>query len=405
MPQRSRKTLDRVTFKTKKAHILLLVRERLELSRVDIAEECGLDKKTVSVAVDDLLDEGLLAPAGFKESSAGRRQELLALNGSHGNFIGIDLGGTHIIGIVTDLTARVLDRVFFEIRPGLPVDIILDQMKSICGSLAASAKATAAIRSIGICVPGFINPATGASIKAENIPGWSDIPVRAVFEKEFGRPVYTEDCSRAFGIAERWFGQGRGKKDFILLDLGYGIGMAIFAGGRLHVGSSYKSGEIGHTIVEPGGRECVCGNRGCLETVASGKAIAREAAAGIQGGKSELLLGLTQGDAGSVTAQDVAIAAGMRDPYAGELLGRAGFYVGLALGNAVNILNPSAVILGGGLVGSNKVLVESVAVSLGRHTMMGIHRDLSLQVSNLGIDGSALGASALAMSAVFDRVS
>jgi predicted NBD/HSP70 family sugar kinase len=359
----------------------------------------------VSVAVDDLLEEGLLTPAGFKESSAGRRQELLALNGSRGNFIGIDLGGTHIIGVLTDLTARVLDRVFFEIRPGLPVDIILDQMRAICGSLAGSAKATAGILSIGICVPGFINPSTGASIRAENIPGWSDIPVKAVFEKEFGRTVFTEDCSRAFGIAERWYGQGRGKKDFVFLDLGYGIGMAIFTGGRLHFGSSHKSGEIGHTIVEAGGRECVCGNRGCLETVASGKAIARDAAEGIKGGRSELLSGLTQGDAGSVTAQDVAIAAGMGDPYAGELLERAGFFIGLALGNAASILNPSAVILGGGLVGSNKVLVERIAGSLGRHTMGGIYRDLTLQVSNLGIDGSALGSAALAMNAVFDRVS
>jgi predicted NBD/HSP70 family sugar kinase len=181
--------------------------------------------------------------------------------------------------------------------------------------------------------------------------------------------------------------------------------MAIFTESRFHFGSSYKSGEIGHTIVEPGGRGCVCGNRGCLETVASGKAIARDAAAGIEDGKSELLRDLTQGNAGSVTAQDVAIAAGMGDPYACGLLERAGFYVGLALGNAASILNPSAVILGGGLVGSNKVMIESIAGSLGRHTMAGIHRDMTLQVSNLGIDGSALGSATLAMNAVFDRLS
>jgi N-acetylglucosamine repressor len=387
---------------SKRARVLGFIRDRGEISRGEIAAAFELDKKTVSGIVDELLTASLIVPTGFRESQAGRRQELLALNGSHSNHVGIDLGATHIIGVLTDLNARPLDRVFFEIRPGLPVQIILDQMRTITRSLLASPRATAKVASIGVCVPGFVNPRAGVSLVAENIPGWKEVPIRAEFESAFGLPVLTEDCSRALGLAERRLGAGRGRSDFILLDLGYGIGMALFLDGRIYSGSSFKSGEIGHSVVDPSGAECTCGNRGCLETVASGRAIAREAAAGIAAGRSELLAGLTRGRGEDATAQDVAIAARMGDPFAMDLLRKAGAAIGLSLANAVNILNPASVILGGGLITSNPILVESIGAGLRANAMPGIRDELALEVSTLGVDGSALGAALLAARPVFE---
>jgi predicted NBD/HSP70 family sugar kinase len=388
----------------KQARMLSFIREMGEISRSDLAAEFSLDKKTVSGAVDELLRDSLIVPAGFKESLAGRPQELLTLNGSHSNFIGIDLGGTHIIGILADLSGRPLDRVFFEIRPGLPVDIILDQMKTICRRLMGSEKASAAVRSIGICAPGFMNPATGASIVAENIPGWRDVGLREIFEGEFARPVLTEDSSRACALAEKWMGDGKGRPDFLLADLGYGIGLAIVVKGELYTGAGNKSGEIGHTVVAPDGPPCACGNRGCLETVASGRAIARQALAGIEAGRSQLLKGLTHGKAENVTAQDVAIAASMGDPFSAELLASAGSLVGLALANAANIVNPSLLILGGGLIGTTRIMEQSIAKALRANCMREIFEDMELRVSKLGIDGSALGCGILAAADVLGRV-
>jgi N-acetylglucosamine repressor len=390
---------------SRRVAILRLVRERLEISRSDIAVHLSLDKKTVSHLVDELLQRSLITSAGFKESKAGRRQELLALNGGHSNYIGIDLGGTHIIGIRADLNGRILDRVFFEIRPGLPVDIILDQMKTICAALMSSAKGTAEVLALGVCAPGFMNPKTGASILAENIPGWRNVSLREIFEKEFARPVLTEDSSRAYALAEKWLGEGRGKKNFLLVDLGYGIGMALVVGEQLYSGAGNKAGEIGHNVVIADGHECTCGNRGCLETVASGRAIARDAALGIQEGKSELLKGLTHGKADSVTAQDVAIAASMEDPFCIGILRNAGRYVGMALANAVSILNPSLVFLGGGLITSNRIMEASITDALRDHTMPSILEDMELRVSKLGIDGSALGSVCLATTSLFEEES
>lgn len=392
--------MRRETQESRRTTFLELVRSRGSASRGDLALRTGLDKKTVSGIVEELLAEGILAAAGFRESTAGRRQELLALRGAYANCIGIDLGATHVIGMLADLCGEPLDRVFFAIRPDLPADIILEQMKSVARALLASPKATAPVRSIGICVPGFVNPRTGTSLIAENIPGWRDVRLGEVFRAEFGLPVRTDDASRSFGLAELRRGAGRGRWNFLALDLGYGIGMAIVVRGRLYEGSGWKSGEIGHVVVDPGGVPCACGNRGCLETLASGRAIARRASAGIREGRSEVLAGLTHGDADSVTAQDVTLAAGMQDPFAVGLLREAGAHIGLALANAVNLLNPSAVVLGGGLVSSPSPLIGAVREALPTHVMPGIRDEMELLVSGLGVDGSALGAVLFASDAV-----
>ena len=395
----------RVGVSGRRAHRLLevlsFVRESGEASRGDIAQALELDKKTVSALVAELAGQSLLRSAGFRGSQAGRRRELLAVHGSHSCFIGIDLGATHILGILTDLNAAVLDRIDFEIRPGLPAELILAQIKSIARGLLASGKATAPVKSVGIGVPGFVNPREGVSIVAENIPGWRDVRLREILGGELALPVEVDDCSRAFGRAERWLGAGRKEPNFLLLDLGYGIGLAVFIRGEPYAGSGNKSGEIGHTVVRLDGPPCACGKRGCLETLASGRGVARQASAAIREGRSAVLSGLTHGNAEAVTAQDVAVAASMGDESAASLLREAGELIGVALANAVNLLNPSLVVIGGGLAGAGAALLDGVRDSLARYTMMGIAGDLRLELSRLGPEATALGGALLAMEHVF----
>jgi glucokinase len=257
------------------------------------------------------------------------------------------------------------------------------------------------VKGVGNGVPGFVNPQAGVSLVAENIPGWKDVRLREILEGELGVPVEVDDCSRACGRAERWLGNGKKERDFLLLDLGYGIGMAIFVRGELYAGSGYKSGEIGHTVVKLDGPPCSCGKRGCLETVASGKGIARAAAAGIREGHSSVLAGLTHGSAEAVTAQDVSVAASMGDAFAAGLLREAGGYIGVALANAVNLLNPALVVIGGGLAAAGDLLLDGLREQLSRYTMMGIADDLRLELSGLGTEASALGCALLAMERVF----
>jgi len=385
----------------KQLQVLNYIREQENCTRIEISDALDIDKKTVSTLVRELAANRLIESAGYRDSQVGRRQEILQLNGTHSNFIGVDLGATHVIGILMDLRGRMLDRVYFEIRPQLPVKLIIEQMKTICRTLIGSERASADICSVGLCVPGFVNPDTGISLIAENIPGWRDVRLREIFEQELQLPVYVEDCSRAAGFAERWLGEGKRVRNFLTLDLGYGIGMSLFLNGVLYTGTGYKAGEIGHSVVKLDGAECTCGKRGCLETVASGRGIASQAAMGIQEKKSELLERLTQGRGETVTAHDVAIAASMNDEYSINLLKQAGRYIGAASANAVNLLDPEVLILGGGLVNAGGVLVESIRQSLKQYTMMGISEDIEIRVSNLGVDSSALGIALMAMDRIF----
>jgi predicted NBD/HSP70 family sugar kinase len=382
--------------------LLAFIRQSGEASRGEIAEAFAMDKKAVSVAVERLLAEGIVTVSGFRDSRAGRRTENLSINADHGVTLGIDLGATHVIGVAADLAGTILDRASFEIRPGLPVDLILSQMKTIAARLLTPQR-SGATRAAGVCVPGFVHPGEGISLVAENIPGWKDVRIRDELQRDTGLPVIVEDSSRALAEAERWLGPARGQDDFIVLDLGYGIGMGICFGGALYRGATWKSGEIGHTVVDPRGAPCACGGTGCLETVASGRAIARQAADGIRAERSELLRELTKGDADAVTAQDEAVAAGMDDDFSRGLLESAGSAVGLALANASAILNPSLVVLGGGLVSSGKVFLDAVRGSVDRHLMPGMRKDMRIEVSTLGLDGSARGMALIAAEEVFAR--
>ncbi len=385
----------------KRSKIIDLIRKRKKCSRSDITAVLNIDKKTVSLVVDDFLDQKLVLPIGFRESKAGRRQELLAVNGSHSNYIGIDLGSTHIIGVRTDLNCLVLDRVFFELRPELPVSLILEQMKSIIKTLIDSDKGTGEIKSVGISIPGFVNPVEGIALMAENIPGWHEVRIREILEKEIHKPVYVEDCSRTMGLAELWLGKGEDVENFIVLDLGYGIGMALFLNGEMYTGSGYKSGEIGHTLVDENGPVCTCGKKGCLELYASGRGIARIASENVLSEHPKILEELIHGDVKSLNAQDVALAASMNDEYSLGIITSAGRYIGTALSSVVNILNPEKIIIGGGLTGMGKPLFNGITETLELHTMKEIMADLKLEQSDLGVDASARGSALVAMEHVF----
>ena len=380
--------------------ILSLVRVNGEVSRGEISQAFSMDKKAVSVAVERLLSEGILCVSGLQDSHAGRRREILAVNGAHASAVGIDLGATHVIGVLVDLAGTVLERASCEVRPGLHVALIRDQMRAMAERLRASPRA-GRVQAVGVCVPGFVHPVEGTSLVAENIPGWKDVRIRQELEQSLSLPVIVDDSSRALAVGERWLGAARGEKNFISLDLGFGIGMGIFCDGGLYRGSSWKSGEIGHTVVDPQGMPCACGGRGCLETVASGRAIARQAADGIRAGRSGLLRELTTGNADAATSQDVGLAAGMGDPFSRELLATAGRAVGLSLAAAAAILNPSLVVIGGGLLAAGAVFVDALRESAECHLMPGMRADLRIVESLLGVDGSARGVALMASERIF----
>lgn len=386
-----------------KSRILNVLRIEGPISRIKLTRKTGLDAKTITNISAGLLKRGIIKSAGFESSSGGRKPELLKLNENYGVTIGIDLGATHLSGVVIDFGGNILSREQMAIAYGDGKKRILNKAVSLISRLLEfSRNKNRNILGIGFVVPGLVDIKKGFCIYAANITGWQNIPLGQIIKKKFHLEVEIEDSSRAMALGEKWFGEGRKMDDFIFLDLGAGIGCGIINNGRLYRGFSHAAGEIGHTIVEVDGRKCRCGNIGCLETVASGMSMPELAREKIKAGKKSSILDLVDGDLQKITAEIITEAAGSGDRLAGRILTRAGRYLGVAIANTINLLNPRAIIIGGGLSRAGRLLLEPMKESISRHTVPNSLKEVRILYSRLGNDVAPLGAATLILRKIFE---
>jgi glucokinase len=251
----------------------------------------------------------------------------------------------------------------------------------------------APVAGIGIAAAGQIHPETHAVVYAPNL-NWQDVPLKARIEARFKLPVWVENDVRAAAWGEFRFGAGCGARSLVAVFVGTGVGSGAVLGGKLWRGASNAAGEIGHTQVVPDGVPCVCGQRGCLEAYSSGIGLIRRFAAALATGRPSALRARTRGEAARLTALDVAQAAAEGDPLARELWEDAVRYLELALANAVTLLNPERLVLGGGVVETVPVLVERVATAIReRATLMA--RAVTVHRALLGAWAGVVGAADL----------
>lgn len=384
------------------SRVLNLLRENKFLSRIELSRNTHLDAKTITNVVNVLLKNGLIKSRGFSSSDGGRPREKLGLNSDYGYIVGIDLGASHLTGIITDFQAFILSRHESEIRYGESKNNVIDRIKGLIVQLMKDAGVDKRkILGIGFVVPGIIDQEKGICSYAVNIRGWQNVPIQRILEKKFSIPAYLEDCSRAMALAERWFGIGTEKDNFIFLDLGIGIGCGIISQGKLHYGATLSSGEVGHTIVNIAGRKCRCGKRGCLETVASGAAIPRIVRAELRAGKRSTISDMVNGRFSRITARTVSEAAKEGDRLAKGILKDAGQYLGIAIANLINILNPSTIIIGGRLAKAGEPLLGPMRKSIKRYAVRPSAEIVKISLSELGDDAGSLGAITLVLSRVF----
>jgi glucokinase len=250
------------------------------------------------------------------------------------------------------------------------------------------------VGSIGIAAAGQIHPQTQAVVYAPNL-NWRDVPLKARIEARFGLPVWVENDVRAAAWGEFRFGAGRGAQSLMAVFVGTGVGSGAILGGRLWRGASNAAGEIGHTQVLPDGLPCVCGLGGCLEAYCSGVGFIRRFESVLLAGASTALRARTGGESSKLTARHVAEAAAEGDPIAREFWQDAVRYLGLAIANAVTLLNPERLVLGGGVVEGVPALVEAVTGTIGARTTL-MARAVTVHRARLGDWAGAAGAAALA---------
>jgi glucokinase len=248
------------------------------------------------------------------------------------------------------------------------------------------------VAGIGVAAPGPVDPGAGVVLRAPSLPGWENLQLRQILSEALQTPVYVGNDANVAALGEWVYGAGQGHQDLIYLTISTGIGGGVIVNGQLLLGASGLAGEMGHVTVLPDGPICSCGRRGHLEALASGPSIASWVKEQLQSGvTSNLPKGIP------LSARQIAAAAVSGDRLAQAAFERAGTYLGEALANFINILNPSAVILGGGVSRSGELLLAPIRKVLQRQVYSHhFLNKLKLTSSVLGDEAGLLGALALA---------
>ncbi|MBS1794831.1 MAG: ROK family protein [Acidobacteria bacterium] len=306
---------------------------------------------------------------------------------------GIDIGGTKIaVALENQAGGRVADRRFpTDVARG-PEKIVDEILRAIEEMLAETG---AALGAVGIGCPGPIDIERGLVLSPTNLPGWIDFPLVELVEKRFGVPVVLDNDANAAALGEYFFGAGRGFRDLFYVTISTGIGGAIVCEGRIHHGVQAGAGEVGHTIVDPHGTACRCGARGCLETIASGTGIARrmrERLAAQNGGNVE--------NYRRITAETVVEAVRSDNATARAVWDETIEFLAIGLGNAITIVAPQAVVIGGGVAAAGELLLGPLREAIGKNVTMLPIEKVEILKATLGSESGVCGALILGKSAL-----
>jgi glucokinase len=311
--------------------------------------------------------------------------------------VALDIGGTKILAALVSARYEVLDRDLGptpadsgpqEINKGLftAVDRLLHKSRLEAKDIAA----------IGVAAAGIIDAAGGLITTSPNLPGWKDIPLRDLVSARYGAYTALVNDASAAALGEYRLGAGRGLHNMVYLTISTGIGGGLIVNGRLYLGSSGSAGELGHMVIDVNGPEDTCGNFGCLESLASGRAIAREAIERIKKGQVSTLSQTVGGKIESITARDVDAAARSGDSLAKEVVRQAAVYLGIGLTNIVNIFNPDTIVIGGGVAKMGELLLEPARQVVAERAFKLPASVVKIVPALLGDDAGVLGAALFA---------
>lgn len=305
--------------------------------------------------------------------------------------IAVDLGGTNIRVALVTREGQIKHAVHRPTRADEGLDAVIDRIVALITEVIVHERPAPEV-SVGMVAPGPLNPTTGVVYFAPNLPGWHDVPLRAILEEKLSRKVVIGNDGNSAALGEAMFGAAKGVEHVVYLALGTGIGGGIVSHGRLIEGASGVGGEVGHVPIDASGPRCHCGGIGCVEAYAGGWAIARDGELLARSNRSEAI---RQAAAGKpVTAEVVAAAARNGDPGARAILERAGQALGIGLAGFVNLFNPRMIVIGGGLAEIGDLLLQPMRDALPRYTMPQIYPDAAIQRSALGTDTGLFGAAA-----------
>ncbi len=360
-----------------------LLRDGQPRTRAQLAETTGLARSTIAARIDVLLRLGLVAPYGGGVSTGGRPPSLLALNPGAWVVAGIDLGATHATAALADLAGTILVERRADLDIAAGPEEVLPWVEGVVGELLAEQRRPVTqLAAIGMGLPGPVEHSTGRAINPPIMPGWDRYDVPAHVQRAFDVPVLIDNDVNIMALGER-HAHLSDVDDLVLIKVATGIGAGIVSGGELQRGAQGTAGDLGHVrVARAADTVCRCGNTGCLEAIAAGPALAAALRAS----------GVDVADGHGVVE---LVRAG--DPAAVAAVRQAGRDLGEVVATLVNLINPSAVVIGGALAEAGESLLAGIREVVYSRSLPLATEHLRIVTSRAGERAGVIGAAALAI--------
>ena len=373
------------------------------ISRTDLADQMGLTRAAVTLIVNDLLENGVILEAESRAIPNGRPPVVLEINPKRGLVAAVDMGATHISIALADFSAKIINETYlpFDIKQG-PQICLAEVSLNLRQLLNQSGVNISQLMAVGVGVPGPVMTDAGIVVSPPIMPGWDGYLIRKTLEKEWGCPVSLNNDAELGALGEWAYGAGRGERNLAFIKVGSGIGAGLIINHQIYGGTTGSAGEIGHLTIDENGPLCSCGNHGCMEAFAGGHAIANQAKKLVESGKRTLLSSIPLNE---LTARDVAKAARHGDLPSQEIIMRAGTFIGIAIAGLVNLFNPGAVIIGGGVAEAGDLLTTSIRQAVRERSLRASEQSVHITTAMLGKRSSLIGATVQAINiAIHDAI-
>jgi glucokinase-like ROK family protein len=374
--------------------VLRLIWQERRISRAEIARNAKLSRSTVSEIVNEILPMGLIAEIGEGPSRGGRPPIVLEFRDDACVILGVEMGATHVVVALIDLRGKVLSWKAREhpVRSD-PVGTrkLIAELCKDC--LLASAVGDRPLVGIGVAVPCPVDPFGSHRLSTVVLPRWEGELGLEELAKHYDVPLMVDNDANLGALAEHWWGVGRGVDDIAYIKVATGIGSGHVIGGEIYRGATGVAGEIGHIAIDPQGKPCICGLRGCLVTLIGGQALLERAA--------ELRSEYPQSKlaAGGHSVRELEDAALAGDPLALQVAQEAANYLGRAVASLLNLMNPSLVIVGGDLARLGDLLIHPLRDTVEKRTLVSSVAAAQIRASELGFRSTAIGAATLVLKA------
>jgi N-acetylglucosamine repressor len=364
------------------------------LSSAEIAKVIKLSTPKVNSLLAELIDDGLVREPDRGDSSGGRRPNIYGLVEDGFYVVGITINiNRTIISVFNSNNKEVAGPCYFPVKMQADFNIFPKVNEKLEEVLSAGNIDRNKILVVGIELPGLINQKQG--INKTYFPEIEDLSEK--LQKIFRLPVFFSHNSKLRAFAEQHFGLAKNKKNVLMLQVDWGLGLGIIVNGQLYYGKSGYSGEFGHLPIVDNGILCTCGKQGCLETIVSATAIARIAKQGIKDGKSSLINELVGGDIDKIDISVVIEAANRGDQFAISVFSEVGYWLGKGIVYLIQIFNPELIVLGGRLAEAKEFITAPIQQAIKTFSNRDISNDTEIKFSELGQKAGTLGAAAYAL--------